>query len=128
MNTINIYDDSSLEYLREVVWDLTDKFIKEINEHWTPDSTRIAYDVKLDKLDRKAACALSIYKMNNFCYMNINTIVHPNLLLNRSSIVGRGKTIDILLGILDSDEGKEEIVESLRRLLLKAYDEDDDDL
>ena len=126
MNTINIYDDSSLEYLREVVWDLTDKFIKEIHEHWTPDSTRIAYDVKLDKLDRKAACALSIYKLNNFCYMEINAIVHPNLLLNRSSMVGRGKTIDILLAILGSDEEKELIVDSLRRLLIKAYDEDDD--
>lgn len=128
MNAIDIYDDSSLEYLREVVEDLTDKFIKEINMRWTPDSTRIAYDVKLDKLDRKAACALSIYKMNNFCYMNINTIVQPYLLLNRSLVVGRGKTIDILLAVLESDEGKEEIVESLRRLLIKAYDEDDDNL
>ncbi len=121
----NIHDEKSFEQLRVIVDNLVEGFVKKLNESWTPESTKMAYDVKIEGLDQSGACALALRRAEVYHYLSINAIVRPCLLINRSMMVASG-SFEAVMDKLKSEEGKEVIVQDLRKLLLKASEEDDD--
>ncbi len=100
-------------------------FVKKLNESWTPECDKMAYDVAIDGLDLSGACALALRRTDIYHYLSINCIVRPCLLLNRSMKVAQG-SYEAVMDTLQSEEGKELIVQDLRKLLLKASEEYDD--